>query len=1393
MTTAIELIVDARSLDASLQAIMSATENLRRVLTQSSDVSSAEITQLAQKIKGLTSAQGNLNKSYSAAKLSLSDYALAGREAEAMLRSARASTIQARMAIRELSGAQRENLTVSNAQVHVLERKNLAQKKAEIVQANLLAANDKDLVQQERLNAVGALLEIRRKKANLAQAEYNAGLAISGRSYLELTAAEQVDLETKKLLEAQAHKLAVLQARTNLGLKDEAVNYTSLTFAQKVKIEQDKIEIALEKQKAVVQANRNLGIGVVSPAYAGLGKEQTVAIEMNKILDAQNKKAVVNEARRALGLRDLAESTKRASEAFHGLARGAAGAAGALWLTYGAMWPLLAAYVTVGTAIKGVKLAATFEDITLYTQAIAEATQESNVSLDNMRKSLMSYSGLTDDATALALAVKDLVKAGFSQGAAVTEVGIMSKAAVVAQEDLNKVTQITAAQYRAWKDDIVGTKRGLTGLAQTADIMGFVAQATATDFSGLAESMKHTLSLAGQSNLTFIEMTATLGYLSNLGLKNQMAGTGFRNMIVRLQTPTSKATELMKGLNMEFTAFNKDNSLKKSMVMLEDFGVALKKLTDKNRLKVLKEVLNLRALGVGDVVARELATKFDISDLQDLIAKTKESAGFIESTFDKLTESTRKQWEILGADIRTELAKAFESQAASDFVASMRKLAKDGTFQAMFEGLAKVSDLLLVVSKYSLDILEIWAGAKLLKGVGRIAAGIVGMSRAMLGLEKATIAWNIAANLNPIVAILTAGGIGAKIMYNWSEKNVQMQNALSESEDDGFVKNFSRTVDFSKAETGAIVSSYQKEGKAGALSAQLAVMESRLAEAKQMADSSSQWDRTYARMHKLVQKAEGDVAKVKARIATLTPPPTVAAHAAAVKDKEDTTKSGVVGGDEFDEEFEKLKDARAKLSDWRTQNELKVEETIKDIRAKARQDEYKDATALLNAEYKAKMYSEQEFINKSREIQTQALAERIKDAKESLKSYLRQIPTAEEAVARLNKTPESPDQLKELQQAESQAAKFRAQAEGAAATLNGLKREWNLAPKVFGAEDLAKAKDFDRAVHELQETLRGIKEDNAIELLTADMGNAEAGITRERAKLERDSANKIQQLKDTRPVGYERLATAELEANRSRLELATKFYRDKEELSKDWARGAKLALNKYKDEASDVFTHVGQTVGGAFKKMEDALVNFVLTGKLNFTDLANSIISDMIRISAQKTVTGPLADAAIAGLNLYLSSASGGTPMTGGGTSTLPAGQMVAAKGKVFSGISGYSNQIVTSPTAFTYGGLSRFASGGGLMGEAGPEAVMPLERGPGGRLGVSAFGGGSGGINVNIYNNNSADNQVETKATPDGRGGFNLEIMIDKIIGKKNNEFGSASNRSLRTGFGAQPVLVTR
>jgi len=145
-------------------------------------------------------------------------------------------------------------------------------------------------------------------------------------------------------------------------------------------------------------------------------------------------------------------------------------------------------------------------------------------------------------------------------------------------------------------------------------------------------------------------------------------------------------------------------------------------------------------------------------------------------------------------------------------------------------------------------------------------------------------------------------------------------------------------------------------------------------------------------------------------------------------------------------------------------------------------------------------------------------------------------------------------------------------------------------------------------------------------------------------------------------------------------------------------------LKSFATSAFDLAKQTEEAFVNAFKGMEDALVKFVQTGKLNFRDLANSIIADLTRMLVRYAIVQPLFFGLFPGLK-------------------------PSAKGNVFAEnkIVPYAKGgVVSRPTIFP------MADGMGLMGEAGPEAVMPLKRGRGGRLGVEASGG-VGNIVVNV------------------------------------------------------------
>lgn len=108
------------------------------------------------------------------------------------------------------------------------------------------------------------------------------------------------------------------------------------------------------------------------------------------------------------------------------------------------------------------------------------------------------------------------------------------------------------------------------------------------------------------------------------------------------------------------------------------------------------------------------------------------------------------------------------------------------------------------------------------------------------------------------------------------------------------------------------------------------------------------------------------------------------------------------------------------------------------------------------------------------------------------------------------------------------------------------------------------------------------------------------------------------------------------------------------EAERDWATGAKDAMNEYVDHATNAAERTKDLFSRSFKAMEDALVDFVKTGKLDFKSLANTIISEIIRIQVQQSMTAAMGGSGGGGgfLGLLL---KGVGMLSGGGTNEISA------------------------------------------------------------------------------------------------------------------------------------------
>jgi lambda family phage tail tape measure protein len=131
-----------------------------------------------------------------------------------------------------------------------------------------------------------------------------------------------------------------------------------------------------------------------------------------------------------------------------------------------------------------------------------------------------------------------------------------------------------------------------------------------------------------------------------------------------------------------------------------------------------------------------------------------------------------------------------------------------------------------------------------------------------------------------------------------------------------------------------------------------------------------------------------------------------------------------------------------------------------------------------------------------------------------------------------------------------------------------------------------------------------------------------------------------------------------------------------------------------------------------------------VTGGKQFDDVLKSLglrISDL----AVRLAFKPLEKSLASGISSLLSGLTGsvGNAGSAGSVGNSASSSLTAASGAIKPFAAG---GVIGTPTYFPLVG-----GGVGLAGEAGPEAIMPLTRGPDGRLGISGHGGNT--INVQI------------------------------------------------------------
>ncbi|MFZ5276260.1 phage tail tape measure protein [Enterobacter roggenkampii] len=202
------------------------------------------------------------------------------------------------------------------------------------------------------------------------------------------------------------------------------------------------------------------------------------------------------------------------------------------------------------------------------------------------------------------------------------------------------------------------------------------------------------------------------------------------------------------------------------------------------------------------------------------------------------------------------------------------------------------------------------------------------------------------------------------------------------------------------------------------------------------------------------------------------------------------------------------------------------------------------------------------------------------------------------------------------------------------------------------------------------------------------------------------------------------------------------FYTASDAQRSNWAAGMKEGFANWADTASDYASQSADLVNNSMSGLVGNISEALAGNKVDWEDWSKSVLASMQKIILNAMIVNSLQSSMGGGGflgGLFGGSAGGSTPS--GSYNSAASGLQLNAKGGTYASasLSAYSNSIVRSPTYFA------FAKGAGLMGEAGPEAIMPLTRSADGSLGVRVTGaqtapGGGGEIHITQHINVSGN-----------------------------------------------------
>lgn len=1070
--------------------------------------------------------------------------------------------------------------------------------------------------------------------------------------------------------------------------------------------------------------------------------------------------------------------TANAREA-HSMARGLAGSLGVLWLTWGSTIPI-AAGAALGMSMRSVLN--TGKELEYQLKFVSELTDRSAVSFDAF------FGAMGSTMTAPLEAAKGM--------RALAQSGLDTKQALAALKptlDLAVVGELSVAEAAfAATGAMHAFNLGFTEISRVGDVFAKAAAISNTSVAGITESMKQASTVAEFYGITVEQTGAALALLAKRNIEGSAAGTAFRNMMVELTTPSEKAKKAMAQLGLEL--YDNQNRLKGFEEIMKELYGTISQLDEKSRLAALNDIFNERGVKAAAAILGDYTT------FESLLREMGEAGGYTSQVLSGLSDTVQGQLQIAFANLQKTFAKTFEEVqfGTRNIARDLAELAQSEGLREVITFFARSTidfTRALIDNKEAVGfVIAAWAGLKM---AGALGLGLLSMAQALksagMAARMAGTSFSFAAvaagNLwrmltGPLGLILGLAGAYLTLRQNVDEGNEavrangeRMRDLIMQTKD---AADAQFELNQQLIERNRLLAEGRSPDQIAPSDVRKAAAEfNKIATERNKLKEAYDADRNDVNKQQNYLKAQAEFDRQKVVFEELLAQTDRAKRESLIGREESELEKDLKIAKEINRQIEirgekssKGFPARLDEQSLRSMTEEARKKEIERTRAALSTNTYTPSTRsrgdregqrLLAAQQRGAtdefndavrrqdMLYERELFSIDKQFQYREITEAQYNEKRLLASqeYLRQLDALEqESLYKLGGLKDAADKKSQQEQLKNAADRVRKANE---------ERQLR--------ESLEKGKRTEEAKYAFNEDMRAIDrrlpglEGRALKDSRDKLANKDIGLMspEEAAALEAATAatktysDVLADLSRKKEEAIDRfgIESAQVEeATRLEGELKDEMARVAQQAGENGRAlaayyrtteyGAKQAFNAYVTEASNAAAATERLLTNAFKGAEDALVNFVKTGKLDFRSLAESIISDLIRIRAQQDMVsifnaiggssgaGNLIGAGLsfltggasewAGIGLGSGGGAGWNPMDlRGGMSWNANGNVFGPSGKIDAFAAG---DIFSKTTLFRHSG-NRL----GALGEAGTEAIMPVDRDSNGRLGVKVVG----------------------------------------------------------------------